>query len=209
MTSLAVQQRRLQYRADARRSILDAAEALLVEGGLEGFSMRRLADRCGLTAPTLYHYFTDKPSLIDALLEERVQQLIQDLRGVELSDDPIENVCALGAAFASFGIRNPDHYHLLVMNRGEKAPDPPSTEEVQEIFGAPLGALIERGDLDADEIEPLRQGLWSLLHGFILLQSSRPDYEWVPGLLDHSLNAMIRGSIRQRPGASEQGNDAC
>ncbi len=208
MTSLAVQQRRLQYRADARRSILDAAEALLLEGGLEGFSMRRLADRCGLTAPTLYHYFKDKPSLIDTLLEERLQQLVRDLLTVELSDDPIENVCALGAAFASFGIRNPDHYHLLVMNRGEKASDPPSTEEVQKIFGAPLDALVERGDLDADEVEALRQGLWSLLHGFILLQSSRPDYEWVSSLLDRSLNAMIRGSIRQRPGTSEQGNDA-
>ena len=59
------------------------------------------------------------------------------------------------------------------------------------------------------EVEALRQGLWSFLHGFILLQSSRPDYEWVPSLLDRSLNAMIRGSIRQRPGTSEQGNSVC
>ena len=63
------QQRRLQYREDARRAILDAAEELLVEGGLEGFSMRRLADRCGYTAPTIYHYFRDKPGLIASVLE--------------------------------------------------------------------------------------------------------------------------------------------
>jgi AcrR family transcriptional regulator len=207
MSTSPVQQRRLQYREDARRSILDAAESLLVEGGLDGFSMRRLAERCGLTAPTLYHYFKDKPSLIDALLEERLRRLIRDLRAVELDGDPVADVCALGSAFASFGIRNPDHYHLLVMSRGEAAPDPPSTEEVEQIFGAPLDAMVERGDLDVVKIEDLKQGLWSFLHGYILLQSTRPDHEWVPGLLDRSLNAMIRGSIRLRPDAIEPEGD--
>jgi AcrR family transcriptional regulator len=203
MSSPVVQQRRLQYRADARRSILDAAEALMVESGSEGFSMRRLAERCGLTAPTLYHYFKDKPSLIDALLEERVRRLIEDLRVVALSSDPVENVIALGSAFANFGIRNPNHYQLLVMNRGSDAPDPPSTEEVQQIFGAPLDALVERGDLAEGEIEALRQGLWSFLHGDILLQASRPDHEWIPQLLDRSLRAMIHGSIRTHPHPDE------
>ena len=190
-----IRERRLQYRADTRRAILDAAEELLVEGGLDAFSMRRLAERCGCTAPTLYHYFRDKPGLIDALLEERLQELVAELREVALSGDTAEDVRVMCSAFARFGLRNPSHYQLLMLNRGAQAPDQPSGEEARQIIHAPLEALVERGDLPESELETLRQGLWSLLHGFILLQTTRPDEDWVEGLLDRSLDAMIRGSL--------------
>ena len=51
--------RRLRQREKARRTILDASEEMLVSDGYEHFSMRKLAARCGYTAPTIYHYFGD------------------------------------------------------------------------------------------------------------------------------------------------------
>lgn len=195
--------RRTRYRADTRRAILDAAEELLMEGGSEAFTMRRLAERCGFSAPALYHYFRDKPGLIQALLEERLQGLAGDLRAVEPSAEPVETIRRLGAAFARFGLRNPAHYQLLVAPQGD-TPDPPSTEEVQRLFLEPLEELVRRGELPEDRLETLRQGLWCLLHGFILLQTTRPDHDWEPGLLDAALDATIRGSLRT-PAATPEG----
>ena len=48
-------------------------------------------------------------------------------------------------------------------------------------------------DRREENIEILRQGIWSLLHGFILLQATLPNDEWEPDLLDRSLEALIRG----------------
>ena len=93
--------RREQSRADARRIILDATEALLVEAGYEQFSMRKLVDRCGYTAPTIYHYFGDKPGLLDTLLEERLEKLVKDLHRVSLGEDPVANMRATSRAFAT------------------------------------------------------------------------------------------------------------
>ena len=75
MGSPAFEQRRSEQRAQVRRSILDATEALLLEEGEERFSIRRLVERCGYTAPTIYHHFGDKTGLIDALLDERFDRL--------------------------------------------------------------------------------------------------------------------------------------
>lgn len=197
----AARKGRPRYRADARRAILDEAEALLIEEGREAFSMRRLAERCGCSAPTLYHYFRDKPGLIGELLEERLSALAGELRAVAPSPDPVATFSALAAAFAGFGVRNPGHYQLLVAASADDAPDPPSSEEVRRLFGEPLEALVGRGDLAAGDLETLRQGLWCLVHGFVLLQTTRPDDDWVPELLDLSLQAMIRGSLR-RPAAT-------
>jgi AcrR family transcriptional regulator len=189
------QERRDRNRADAQRTILDAAQELLAEGGLDALSMRRLADRCGFTAPTLYHYFPDKPGLMQALIEEWLATLVLELRAIAPSPDPIETIRALGSAFANLGIRNPSHYQLLV-SRPEEMPDPPALEEAQAIFGEPLDRLVASGRIEEDRTERLRQGLWCLLHGFILLQTTRPAEDWVPQLLDHALEAMLRGSLR-------------
>ena len=105
MRTLSAEQRRRQQRADARRAILDATESLLVEGGYESFSIRRLVDRCGYTAPTIYHYFGDKPGLLDALLEEVFQKLVRLIRRVPQSDDPIEYLRTLARAFVRVNTR--------------------------------------------------------------------------------------------------------
>lgn len=202
MTLQPAEQRRLRYREDTRRAILDAAEQLLVEGGLEAFSMRRLAERCGCTAPTLYHYFRDKPGLIHELLEERMQRLVAQLRRVPPSEDPRTQVHALCLSFARFGLRNPSHYELLALNRGPDAQDPPAGEEARRLLVDPLEALARGGGLGAEEFETLRLGLWALLHGYILLRTTRPDEPWSDAVLDHALDALLDATL----GAAEAGH---
>ena len=113
MSLQAAQKRRLQIRSEARRAILDATEALLADGGYPRFSMRKLADRCGYAAPTIYHHFGDKVGLLDSLLEARLGRLVAELREVPMSRDPARNLLALCSAFGRFGLRNPSHYRLF------------------------------------------------------------------------------------------------
>lgn len=184
-------QRRLRYREETRRAILDAAEALLVERGLDAFSMRGLAERCGCTAPTLYHYFRDKPGLIHELLEERMQRLVAELRRARPSEDAREQLRVMCVAFARFGLRNPSYYQLLSMDRGADALDPPAGEEARQLIVGPLEAWAERGGIGADAAEVLRLGLWSLLHGYILLRTTRPHEPWTDAVLERSIDALL------------------
>ena len=68
-------ERRERQRQEARRTILDATESLVIEKNGSDFSIRELGKRAGYSAPTVYHYFGDKDGLIEALLEERVSRL--------------------------------------------------------------------------------------------------------------------------------------
>ena len=188
--------RREQSRADARRVILDATESLLVEAGYQRFSIRKLVDRCGYTAPTIYHYFGDKPGLLDALLEERLQRLVQELHRVSLGDDPVANMRATSRAFAHFGLKNPSHYFLLTMPRSPNTEPPPSAEMARAILAQPMSDLFDQGRLHADNLDEARQVLWTFMHGLISLQLSRPDEDWSPGLGDAAIDAMIRGCVR-------------
>ncbi len=53
-----------------RDIIVDEALALLCEIGLDGISLRRLAERLGVRAPSLYWHFPDKNALLCAMTEQ-------------------------------------------------------------------------------------------------------------------------------------------
>jgi TetR/AcrR family tetracycline transcriptional repressor len=55
--------------AVTREEIVAAALGLLDEDGLAGLTLRRLADRLGIRAPTLYWHFRDKRQLLDLMAE--------------------------------------------------------------------------------------------------------------------------------------------
>jgi AcrR family transcriptional regulator len=58
-----------EHKAGVRERLLDAAYACLLETGLEGLTTRAVLDRAGMSAGTLYHYFSGKDDLVMALAE--------------------------------------------------------------------------------------------------------------------------------------------
>jgi AcrR family transcriptional regulator len=193
------ERRRLRSRADARRAILDATEALLLDSGPAAFSMRRLAERCGYTPPTIYHYFGDKQRLIDALLDERCRVLVRSLKRVRGGDDAAGDVRAYCLVFARFGLRNPTYYALLSQARQPEAPPPPAAEEARALLEGPLERLAAAGRLRADH-ETTGQTLWAFLHGFVLLRTHRADVDWKPRVLEVGLDALLASLVRDDAG---------
>jgi TetR/AcrR family transcriptional regulator, tetracycline repressor protein len=53
-----------------RDAVVDAALALLADGGLESVSFRRVAARLGVAGPTLYWHVENKRQLMDLMAEE-------------------------------------------------------------------------------------------------------------------------------------------
>jgi AcrR family transcriptional regulator len=192
----ASERRRLQHREDARRAILDATEALLIEHGYERFSMRRLAERCGYTAPTIYHYFGDKQGLFDTLLEERFRRMVDVLKRVRRSDDPVQTLLAISQAAVRFGLRNPGQVQLFVALRPDPAEPPQSSVEAREFIERPLAELERQGRLLVRDVEEAFQCLWIAMHGVMTMLTARPDYAWSKNLVRVSLEAMLRGLVR-------------
>ncbi|WP_438445076.1 TetR/AcrR family transcriptional regulator [Gorillibacterium sp. sgz5001074] len=58
--------------------ILEASWVLLGEEGIEKFSMRRLADRLGIQAPSLYWYFKSKQSLYQRLANQVSKMILEE-----------------------------------------------------------------------------------------------------------------------------------
>jgi len=65
--------------AATRRRLLDAARTLATKGGYEGVSMRQVAAKAGVSAPTAYLYFSSKDHLLVDVLVDLVGQTTETL----------------------------------------------------------------------------------------------------------------------------------
>ena len=66
--------------AVTRDGIVAAGLELLDEGGLEGLTLRRLAERLGIRAPTLYWHVRDKRELLDLMVSVIMDETLADWR---------------------------------------------------------------------------------------------------------------------------------
>jgi AcrR family transcriptional regulator len=67
---------RERVREAAATAILEAAEQVAAERGLEATSTALIAERAGVAVGTLYNYFPDREALIAALFKHRREELV-------------------------------------------------------------------------------------------------------------------------------------
>jgi len=199
MGSPAFEQRRSEQRAQVRRSILDATEELLLEEGAERFSIRRLVERCGYTAPTIYHHFGDKKGLIDTLLDERFERLARQMKRVPRGADSVAYLREMGLAFVRFGLRNPTHHRLLFAPRAQPHAPPRSALEVQEMLEQAWTELWEAGRLHAGDAGAAGQAMFCLLYGLTSRRIARPDHDWSKTGIEDGIDALLRGLVAPEP----------
>ncbi|HEY0779054.1 MAG TPA: TetR/AcrR family transcriptional regulator [Gemmatirosa sp.] len=105
-----------QHERGRRRvcAILDAASALLLEGGLTALSVEAVAKRSQTSKSSMYHFFPDRDAIIRALAERHVAT-ISDYEGLRTSDaaewtrlSPEEVVDRYLEPFAHYVAEHPD-----------------------------------------------------------------------------------------------------
>jgi len=94
--------------SDANRSrILAHALGLFVSHGYDGVGVQTIAEKAGITKPTLYHYFGSKSGLLESLLTERLEPLFDDLlKAAEYRHDVSNTLVAIARRTFSFAREN-------------------------------------------------------------------------------------------------------
>jgi AcrR family transcriptional regulator len=184
-----------------RRAILDAAQALLLEVGVERLSIRRVSERCGFKAPTIYHHFRDKNGLVDALIEECFREILERMQRVPRGDDPAAYLREIARSFIAFQLEHPEHFALLAAPRLERDDPPAAAEQSRALVFRALEEVAAAGSMGGVDVETAFQAIWVVLHGIASLRISRPGYAWSPELVETVLDMIERGLLGKEAGA--------
>jgi AcrR family transcriptional regulator len=140
------------------QEIVRAARDLLETEGLEGLSMRRLADRLGMRAPSLYKHFADKQALETALISDGFEEQAEVFEAAIANAD--DSLGAIAAAYREYARLHPHLYRLMTerpLLRELLAPG------VEDRAARPLYEAVG-GDRD------LARAAWAFAHGMTNLE---------------------------------------
>jgi AcrR family transcriptional regulator len=159
--------------ATQRDEILSAACDLLVTGGLDSLSMRKLATRVGVTAPALYRYYESKETVLVDVVGEAFKVFAQYLYGALDGRTPVERFRLTGRSYLAFALEHPQYYALLHAAHeimGHETLPHEATDHacaVGQFMVDRVREGMECGMLKAGPPETVARTIWAHAHGLV------------------------------------------
>jgi AcrR family transcriptional regulator len=154
-----------------RRALLEASLALIEAEGLEGFSMREVARRAGVSHQAPYHYFADREAILAAIVAEGFLGLREaSLAALEGETDPAARLTAIGRAYLDFALSNPAHFKLMFRSELVREDKHSETREcAQSAFDVLVSVAGEVAKRSGHDDHLIVLAGWSMVHGLATL----------------------------------------
>ena len=155
------------------REIVVAARELLEAEGPEGLSMRRVAERVGIRAPSIYKHLPDKQALEAALISAGFEEWAEMFEAAEQTPE------GLGRAYRAYALAHPHLYRLMTER---PLPRERLTPGVEERAARPIVEAV------GDDTDAAR-AVWAFAHGMTILElngrfppGAELDAAWATGM---------------------------
>ena len=184
--------------AGFRDRLCDAAAQIFIERGRDGFNMRELAARVGVSAMTPYRYFKDKDEILAAVRTRAFENFASHLEAaLAQPGEPQQRSGAVADAYLRYAIEKSQCYRLmfdLSQPREDGFPDlAAASRRARATMIDHVRLMVEGGYYEGD---PALIGhvMWATLHGVVALHLAgklpgRPDFV---SLRDEALRALYR-----------------
>jgi AcrR family transcriptional regulator len=167
-----------------RADILAAAAALIEETGSEqSVTLREIARRVGIAAPSIYEHFPNRDAIVYAVIDDCSSQLRTAVEKAQNSQpDPLGRLRAGCAAYLRFADQRPGQYRVLLSRYQYLGERPPGRAAIRaEAFNLLITALRDcasAGQITSDDPHSDAIIIWSALHGYTTLRASLPLFDW-------------------------------
>ena len=166
-------------------AILDAAERLFHEKGMQQTTIDEIAQAADVSVGSVYFHFKSKEALYLALVEAALDVNEAYMRRAHDPEcSPFERVLAAGEAYLSFHLEHPGAFRMIALRVLEPSPGAELVEierriadRVEKLVGAveiDLRAAIEAGEIREVDAAQVMRFLWGAWNGVIAL-SLRQD----------------------------------
>ena len=159
------------HHGDLKTALIQAADQILAEHGLEGFSLREAARRAGVSPAAPAHHFGSAAGLLSEVAILGFEELAKCLDVDPAAGTPTQRMRLQGVGYVRFALTYPGRFHLMFRH---------------DLLSHDHAALKEAGDRTLMQLEqtiramrslPPQQALdaaahaellaaWSMVHGF-------------------------------------------
>lgn len=140
----------------------------------EPVTLRSIVAGTGVSTMAVYTYFGGMDGLWRAMRQEGFTRLAAMLEAVPRTADPVRDLAALGAAYLSNALANPDLYRVM-FDAGFELADPAAADETLHSLVHAVERAKDTGRFrrDVDALTLATQS-WAIGHGLVSLVATGP-----------------------------------
>jgi AcrR family transcriptional regulator len=163
------------HHGDLKNALIKAGGEILAKEGIEGLSLRKVAQRAGVSHSAPYSHFPDKQSLIAAISTEGFNQLYAELDAAVLAhpNHPKKQLEQGALAYVQFAMNNTDTFKIMFSGVLEKEKEYPAFVDISrktfERVVDIVRACQEAGILRSTQPELTAIAVWGQVHGIVSL----------------------------------------
>jgi AcrR family transcriptional regulator len=159
-----------------------------------------VAERVGVTPPSIYLHFQDKDALLDAVCARYFEKLDAEMQRVStVQSSPAEVLRAQGLAYVRFATKNPELYRIATMGewKSDSNVDAALASSAFAHLCATTGLLMNEGVFPRGDAVAIALELWSVAHGVASLLIAKPHLPFgdAEAFTDRVLRAAFSGQV--------------
>ena len=163
------------HHGDLKNALIKAGVEILSREGVHGLSLRKVAQKAGVSHTAPYSHFSDKQALIAAISTEGFQIIYEKLDNAiqRYQGYPLRQLVEGAWAYIQFALSDPAHFKVTLSSVLEREKDYPAFVEMsQKSYGLVIrivetcqaAGLLRPGPVDVEAVS-----VWSIVHGFVSL----------------------------------------
>ena len=163
------------HHGDLRVALIEAALEIIDEDGPQGLTIRKVAQRAGVSHAAPYRHFAGKDDLVLAVVERGFELLNEEMAEARAraGDDLLAQFASSGEAYLTFAMNNPTYYRVMFNGNMLSAGD---NEGLRHTSAASFERMTEDIRM-CQELGVVREGdpgllaiaIVSTVHGFVSL----------------------------------------
>lgn len=181
---------------DFRDRLCDAAAGLFAAHGRDGFTMRDVAGKLGVSAMTPYRYFKDKDAILAAIRARAFNRFAEALEDAcARPGDATARAGAAGEAYIRFALDDPTAYKLMFDLSQDDSNYPElaeAAERARHTLTRHIHPLVEQGLLAGDP-DIIAHVFWAVLHGALMLKFAGKLDRDFRAIVDEAFHALVQG----------------
>jgi AcrR family transcriptional regulator len=163
------------HHGDLKNALIEAGADILSREGVSALSLRKVAQKAGVSHAAPYAHFADKQALIAAISTAGYQKLYEQIAHAadRYRSEPLRRFVEASWAYVQFALDEPDQFKVTLSGMIEKEQDYPAfVETAKQTFGLVVEVVEQcqqAGILQPGASDLTAVSVWALIHGFVTL----------------------------------------
>ncbi len=174
---MGIQERKEREKNEMQEKILLSASEIMKSEGIEGISIRKIAEKIEYSPAIVYHYFKDKEDIINNLILNNYQKILNVLSYSEKhGNNPEELLRQKLQNFIEVAVSMGEEYKIFMVSGSPEILSRTSVlyknatadRPAVELFSKCLREILSGSKYDDNRVELVAQVIWASTFGLIL-----------------------------------------